>query len=116
MLQNQQKIFYVVVDFGHKMRYNEYTHNLIESRRSEKVIRLIVKRDGRKTKYEVSKISDAILLAATQVSADDKKNVQISEEVAKLVDEKLQKEFDSKNCPTVEQIQDCVEQTLIACG
>ena len=98
------------------MRYNEYTHNLIESRRSEKVIRLIVKRDGRKTKYEVSKISDAILLAATQVSADDKKNVQISEEVAKLVDEKLQKEFDSKNCPTVEQIQDCVEQTLIACG
>lgn len=80
------------------------------------MIKQIIKRDGRKVFYDISKISDAILMAATQVNDDTKGNIVLAEEVSKTVDEALQKDFNARKSPTVEQIQDYVEQALIASG
>ena len=80
------------------------------------MIKTIIKRDGRRVPYEVSKIQDAILMAATQVNDDVKENIRISEITAKVVDEKLNEKFNARKSPTVEQIQDYVEKALISEG
>ena len=70
----------------------------------------------RRVPYEVSKIQDAILMAATQVNDDVKENIRIAEETAKVVDEKLHEKFHARKSPTVEQVQDYVEKALISEG
>lgn len=80
------------------------------------MIRFIIKRDGRKVPYDVTKISDAILMAATAVSDDVDENVKIADSTAKVVDTELNKEFSNRKHPTVEQIQDYVESALISGG
>lgn len=80
------------------------------------MIKTIIKRDGRKVPYEVSKVQDAVLMAATVVSEDIKANIKLAENVSRLVDERLQKNFNSRKSPTVEQVQDIVEQCLISEG
>ena len=57
------------------------------------MIKTIIKRDGRRVPYEVSKIQDAILMAATQVNDDVKENIRIAEETAKVVDEISNRHF-----------------------
>lgn len=80
------------------------------------MIRYIIKRDGRKVPYDVTKISDAILMAATAVSDAVDENIKIADTTAKVVDEELQKDFNARKHPTVEQIQDYVESALISEG
>lgn len=80
------------------------------------MIKTIIKRDGRRVPYEVSKIQDAILMAATQVNDDVKENIRIAEETAAVVDEKLNEKFHARKSPTVEQVQDYVEKALISEG
>lgn len=80
------------------------------------MIRYIVKRDGRRVPYDVSKISDAIFMAASAVDDDVELNSKISEETAKVVDKELNQVFNARKHPTVEQIQDYVESALIAEG
>lgn len=80
------------------------------------MIKTIIKRDGRRVPYEISKIQDAILMAATVVNDNVKENIKIAEETAKVVDEKLHEKFHARKSPTVEQIQDYVEKALISEG
>ena len=81
-----------------------------------KLIKTIIKRDGRRVPYEISKIQDAILMAATSVEGDIHNNIELAENVAKVVDKKLNEEFTTRKSPTVEQIQDYVEKALISEG
>lgn len=78
------------------------------------LIKSIIKRDGRKVPYEVSKIKDAVLMAAIATDGESKaeESAKIAEKVAKVVDEIVNKQFSAKKSPTVEQVQDIVEQTL----
>lgn len=82
------------------------------------LIKTIIKRDGRKVPYEISKIQDAILMAATAVegSANVKDNIKLAEDTAKVVNEKLNETFTARRSPTVEQVQDIVEKSLISEG
>lgn len=82
------------------------------------MIKTIIKRDGRKVPYEISKIQDAILMAATAVegSANVKENIKLAEDTAKVVNEKLNETFTARRSPTVEQVQDIVEKSLISEG
>ncbi|MBD5144000.1 MAG: anaerobic ribonucleoside triphosphate reductase [Oscillospiraceae bacterium] len=71
----------------------------------------IVKRDGRKVPFNVEKIADAVFKAAKSVGGTDyQESVSIAEQVAKLCEEQY------GDTPTVEQIQDLVEKTLIKKG
>jgi len=75
------------------------------------MIKEIVKRDGRTVEFELDKITDAIYKAAKALGGSDRK---MAESLAKEVVEYLEeKEID---VPTVEQIQDAVERTLIEHG
>ena len=80
------------------------------------MIKTIIKRDGRKVPYEVSKIQDAILMAAVSVGLESSEYVSIAEKVADKVDKKLQEGFNGHKSPTVEQVQDVVEEMLVSEG
>ena len=77
------------------------------------MIKTIIKRDGRKVPYEVSKIQDAILMAAVSVGLESSEYVAIAEKVADKVDKKLQGVFNGHKSPTVEQVQEATEAKLI---
>lgn len=68
----------------------------------------IIKRDGRKQKYNVSKIEKAVQKAfiATQMPVEE----EVIHDIAQAVEEKIQ----GKEKVTVEEIQDYVEQELMA--
>lgn len=72
----------------------------------------ILKRDGRTSKYEKRKITDAIYKAAEAVGGQD---YQIARELSDQVDKILNERY-VDIIPTVEQIQDIVEKTLIESG
>lgn len=76
------------------------------------MIAKIRKRDGRLAKFNQSKIEDAIRKAFIAVGEKDGKKVKI---LSDAVTAKLEKRFLEK-IPTVEQIQDIVEETLIKQG
>lgn len=81
------------------------------------MVKFITKRDGRRVPYELSKIKDAILLAAVAVGEGNaNQDAKIADEVANLVDEKVNEKFTSKKYPSVEEVQDIVEQSLIEKG
>ena len=73
-------------------------------------IQHIKKRDGSVVLFNPKKIREAIFKAAVSVGGKDRK---ISEELTKIVVEKVKTKFDNKNIPSVEDIQDIVEDVLI---
>ena len=68
----------------------------------------IIKRDGRIEKFEPIKIENAITKAIKSVKGDLSKSKILADEVVMLIE----KRYDD-NKPTVENIQDLVEETLI---
>ena len=72
----------------------------------------ILKRDGRTSRYEKDKITEAIYKAAKAVGGQDYETArELSDQVDKILNEKY-----VDIVPTVEQIQDIVEKTLIESG
>ncbi len=72
----------------------------------------IVKRDGRKVPYNREKITNAIFAAAKALGGTD---IDTAREITAKVEEYLEKNI-ADTSPTVEQIQDAVEHTLIETG
>lgn len=70
----------------------------------------IRKRDSRYVEFDRSKITNAVHKAFLAINIPDRGN---SERVAKLVEEAFVKRFGDKTIPTVEEIQDIVEEMLI---
>lgn len=73
----------------------------------------IVKRDGRTVNFNVDKVANAIYKAAVSVGGS---NYEEAENLASKVCDYLEKKVGSNECPSVEQIQDAVEHTLIEEG
>lgn len=76
------------------------------------MVQEIIKRDGRRTAFELEKIANAIFKAAQSVGGHD---YQMAMELAKQVEDSLGAEA-SGEPPTVEQIQDMVEKVLVKNG
>jgi len=72
----------------------------------------IVKRDGREVEFDGQKITDAIHGARCAVGHKD---YATAEELSGRVIERLEKTYTDR-APTVEEIQDVVEQVLMECG
>jgi len=68
------------------------------------------KRDGRLAKFDQNRITNAIKKAFEAV---DRRNVKKSRELSDQVAEAIEKRFGEEGVPTVEEIQDIVEETLI---
>jgi len=77
------------------------------------MIRKIRKRDGRVSDFNPIKITNAIWKAAQAVGGKDYKKAG---ELTDKVIERLEKELKKGEIPTVEQVQDIVEKTLIEEG
>lgn len=75
------------------------------------MIEYILKRDGRKARFDLKKITDAIFKAAKAVGGND---YTAAEKLAELVRDTLEKE--NSGNPTVEHVQDTVERVLIENG
>ncbi len=75
-------------------------------------IKQIVKRDGRTVDFDIKKIASAIERAATSVNCNAE---GLSLALAKGVSNRLSEKFGT-NIPTVENVQDVVEETLIENG
>ena len=73
-------------------------------------VKQIKKRDGRIMAFDQKKVVSAIFKALRSVGQEDEK---LAERLAKDVSKTLDKEYDGKIIPTVEQIQDIVEKVLI---
>jgi len=73
----------------------------------------IKKRDGKIVPYDKKKIADAIWAAAESVGGKDKK---LARELADKVEFQLALKYGSDKIPSVENIQDIVEKTLIEEG
>lgn len=80
------------------------------TRRSTQSARYIVKRDGRKEVFYPEKIARAIQAA---ILAADLHDHQLAFEVAENVVTKVELSFSRQEPPTVEDVQDLVEQTLV---
>ncbi len=77
-----------------------------------KMVGKITKRDGRVVDFEKEKITEAIFKAAEAVGGKDKETAEkISDEVIKEVESKFKEKI-----PSVEEVQDIVEKTLIEKG
>jgi len=77
------------------------------------VPKFVIKRDGSKAIFDESKIGVAIWKAVGAVGGTDRKK---SDEIAKRVIDRVEDQFRGDAVPTVEQIQDIVESTLIKGG
>lgn len=75
-------------------------------------IKWIVKRDGRKVEFDISKIATAIFKAAKVLGGNDR---EMADELAAQVEEYLVEKCHN-NVPSVEEIQDAVEKILIENG
>ena len=76
------------------------------------MIRQIVKRDGRTVPFDKKKIADAIFKAAKVLGGD---NYEMAQDLAHQVVLYLEQHYGEVE-PTVEQVQDAVEHTLIENG
>jgi ribonucleoside-diphosphate reductase alpha chain len=76
-------------------------------------IKKIMKRDGRVVDFDQNKIAEAIWKAAKEVGGRDR---QLAGKLAKEVVERLGKQLKPREIPSVEQVQDLVEVTLIDKG
>ena len=70
----------------------------------------IIKRDGRTAAYDVEKIARAIFRAATSVGGKD---YQTAYRLALQVQQRLEEKYPPSHLPTVEQIQDMVENQIM---
>jgi len=77
------------------------------------LITKIQKRDGRIVDFEQGKVAEAIWKAAKEVGGKDR---QLADQLAAQVVERLEKQLQPGEIPTVEQVQDLVEITLIEKG
>ncbi|MCD6233157.1 ribonucleoside triphosphate reductase [bacterium] len=75
----------------------------------ETKIEKIRKRNGRVVKFKTEKIAQAIYKATQAIGSPD---FNLAQKISKKVVERLYKKFDG-NIPTVEQVQDIVEEALI---
>ncbi|MDD2239590.1 MAG: ATP cone domain-containing protein [Kiritimatiellae bacterium] len=73
-------------------------------------INQIVKRDGTVVAYDRDRIGTAIFKAAAAVSEFERPE---ADRIAQLVEERLLANFGKESTPSVEEIQDLVEETLI---
>lgn len=73
-------------------------------------IKQIVKRDGTVVAYDRDRIGTAIFKAAAAVSEFERPE---ADRIAQLVEERLLANFGKESTPSVEEIQDLVEETLI---
>ena len=80
----------------------------IQREENKKMVKNIIKRDGRIVEYSIDKIQNAIEKALLATGKSTKKAVAL----AKQVEKNLNAKFDNKT-PSVEQIQDEVEKTLM---
>ena len=87
---------------------------LVENSQIESSFAEIRKRNGKTTKFDQNKITNAIYKALMATNQADR---QLAEELANGVLEKLANQgFSTTNAPSVEDIQDMVESTLIEQG
>lgn len=73
----------------------------------------ILKRDGNVTEYDRDRITTAIFKAAASVGGSDR---ALAESLAREVEKTLFASFPPNSTPSVEEIQDIVEETLIKHG
>ena len=73
----------------------------------------IIKRDGREVAFDRSKITDAIFKAAQVLGGSD---YQMAQDLAVQVEAYVERILGEGAVPTVEQVQDAVEHTLIENG
>ena len=76
------------------------------------MVREIVKRDGRRTEFELQKIANAIFKAAQASGGQD---YNMAYELAQMVERGLDEDPQIEE-PTVEQVQDMVEKVLVKNG
>lgn len=76
------------------------------------MVKNVKKRDGRIVDFDIFRIENAIKKAFI---ATEERNGRIAKKLAREVEKKLKKKF-KKNIPTVEDIQDTVEEVLINRG
>ena len=76
-------------------------------------IKQIVKRDGTTVSYDPDRIATAIFKAAAAVGGNDRAE---ADRLSLLVEKKLEANFGAGAIPSVEEIQDLVEETLIKEG
>ncbi len=85
----------------------------MEAQKIENKIKEIKKRDGRIVDFKKEKITEAIFKALTATDEGGKKTARhLSDQVVGF----LNKRLDKKGLPSVEQVQDTVEEVLIAEG
>ena len=77
------------------------------------MVNKILKRDGRKEVFNASKIYDAISKAALSLEIKD---LSFIDDVVDSVIEQINANYNNKNLPSVEDVQDIIEKTLIAQG
>ncbi|WP_293448039.1 ATP cone domain-containing protein, partial [Persephonella sp.] len=77
------------------------------------MIQKIIKRDRKVVDFNPEKITNAIWKAMLAVGEKDRK---IAEELSRKVVKRLEKTLKKEQIPTVEQVQDIVEQILIEEG
>ncbi|NLG35252.1 MAG: response regulator SirA [Lentisphaerae bacterium] len=78
-----------------------------------KSIQQIVKRDGTVVSYDRDRIATAIFKAAAAVGGSDRAE---ADRLAQMVEQKLSQNFGAGSTPSVEEIQDLVEESLIKEG
>ncbi|MBI2668564.1 adenosylcobalamin-dependent ribonucleoside-diphosphate reductase [Candidatus Woesearchaeota archaeon] len=78
----------------------------------EPVLKSVIKRDGRVVNFDIQKITDAIFKAAESVGGKDQ---ELAAKLAQEVIQLLGQQYPNKT-PTVENVQDLVEKTLIEHG
>ncbi len=93
-------------------RFTTYENIEIEKSKINKIVK-VKKRDGRIVDFDQEKITKAIFNAAKSVGGKDK---SIAEKLSESVVKELNQRFDNNNVPSIEDIQDVVEKTLIEHG
>jgi len=79
----------------------------------ERTLKFIRKRDGRIVPFDQEKITNAIFKAAQSVGGKDR---ELAKSLSDQVVEELEKKYDGRETPGVEDIQDIVEKVLIENG
>ena len=77
------------------------------------MVKNIIKRDGRKTEFDIKKIEDAISKAMNAVG---EREFKTAHKLAECVENEINNKFGDGKTPTVEEIQDIVEKVLMKKG
>ncbi|MDP8219007.1 MAG: ribonucleoside triphosphate reductase [Candidatus Theseobacter exili] len=85
----------------------------MDDREREMAFTHIFKRDGSVVGFDFSKITEAVFQAARSIGGED---YATAEKLSHLIIERLSRKFTRDAPPTVEEIQDAVEKTLIEEG